>query len=175
MNEAIKVLKLRKAAGVDKVLAELIKHLSTKTRNRLLQIFKKVVKKKETQGNSLTNQKTVDRFYCYATRLKIFERWIMKIIFSMIKWKLLKQQAGFRGGKSCTGQILNVAQFIEEGYEKGKITGVAFVDLSAAYDSVNHQLLLKKIYDITKEYKLVEILKDRRFCITLQGKNSRWR
>jgi len=38
---------------------------------------------------------------------------------------------------------------------------------------------LKKVYDITKDFGFVELLrsmlKDRRFYVTLQGRNSRWR
>jgi hypothetical protein len=77
------------------------------------------------------------------------------------------------------GQILNLVQHIEDGFEKGKVTGVAFVDLTAAYDTVNHNRLLYKLYAETKDYKLVQtigmLLSNRRFYVTLQGRNSRWR
>lgn len=58
----------------------------------------------------------------------------------------------------------------------GKVTKAAFVDLSAAYDTVNHRLLLKKVhivYDTTKVHKLGELLKGRRLYVTLQGRNSK--
>ena len=32
---------------------------------------------------------------------------------------------------------MNPTQHIEDGYQRGMITGAAFVDLSAAYDTVN--------------------------------------
>ncbi|KAJ3607639.1 hypothetical protein NHX12_024690 [Muraenolepis orangiensis] len=48
---------------------------------------------------------------------------------------LIPEQAGFRPGKSTTSQVLNLTQYIEDGYEEGMVTGVVFVDLSAAYDS----------------------------------------
>lgn len=43
----------------------------------------------------------------------------------------------------------------------GKVTGAMFVDLSAAYtyETVSHSLLLKKVYDMTKDHELVELLK----------------
>lgn len=72
-----------------------------------------------------------------------------------------------------------LTQYIEDGFEKSNIKTAAFVDLSAAYDTVNHRILMKKVYDIIKDFGFVEllrsILKNRRFYVTLQGRNSRWR
>jgi len=92
---------------------------------------------------------------------------------------LIKQQAGFRAGKSTTGQLLNLTQYIEDGYEEGVITGTVFVDLSAAYDTVNHKLLLNKIYSITNDVRFTDLigrmLANRRFYVELNGRKSRWR
>jgi len=71
---------------------------------------------------------------------------IMNCIKKQVERKCIAKQAGFRPGKSCTGQVLNLYKYIEDGYENKKITGVVLVVLSAAYDTVNHNLLLKKIY-----------------------------
>ena len=61
-----------------------------------------------------------------------------------IEQHLIKEQACFRSGKSCTSQPLNLTQHIEDGYEEGMITGTPFADLSAAYDTVNHRFLIQK-------------------------------
>ena len=66
---------------------------------------------------------------------------------------IIQEQSGFRSGKSCTSQLLNLTQHIEDGFEKSAITGTVFVDLSAAYDTVNHKLLLNKLYDLTRDGK----------------------
>ena len=49
---------------------------------------------------------------------------------------------------------------VEDGYQKGKITETAFADLSAACDTVNHRLLIQKLYNTTQDNTLcrVEIL-----------------
>ena len=57
---------------------------------------------------------------------------------TIIDHQLIPEQAGFRPGQSCTGQILNLTQHIEDCFERGCITGVVFVDLTTAYDTVNH-------------------------------------
>ena len=93
--------------------------------------------------------------------------------------KLIPEQAGFRPGKSCTSQLLNLTEHIEDGYEKRLITGAVFVDLSAAYDTVNHRRLLSKVLERTGDVHLTDLirtmLESRRFFVALNGKKSRWR
>ena len=61
------------------------------------------------------------------------------------------------------------------------ITGSAFVDLSAAYDTVNHRLLIRKLYDFTEGSSLCtcrviqNMLTSRRFYVELNNDRSRCR
>ena len=114
--------------------------------------------------------------HCY----KLFERLILNRMLPVLEDNLIPEQAGFRPGKSCTGQLLNLAQFIEDGFQRKLKTGVVFVDLTAAFDTVNHRALLGKIYSFTNgDQKLTNIiqclLSNRRFYVDLNGKKSRWR
>ena len=97
----------------------------------------------------------------------------------MLEQHLIKEQAGFRPGKSCTSQLPNLTQHIEDGYQKGMITGAAFVDLSAAYDTVNHRILIQKLYNTTQDSHLCRVfqnmLSNRRFYVELNNERSRWR
>ena len=92
---------------------------------------------------------------------------------------LIKEQAGFRPWKSCCSQLLNLTQHIEDGYQRGMITGAAFVDLSATYDTVNHRFLIRKVYDFTKDSPLCRVLQNMlsssRFYVELNNGRSRWR
>ena len=76
-------------------------------------------------------------------------------------------------------QLLNLMEHIEDGYEKRLITGAVFVDLSAAYDTVNHRRLLSKVLEMTGDVQLTDLihtmLENRRFFVVLNGKKSRWR
>ena len=89
------------------------------------------------------------------------------------------QSAGFRAGRSCAGQVLNLTQYIEDGYETRNITGAVFIDLTAAYDTINHRALLLKVGQMIKNTKIVHIieslLRNRRFFVEMDGKQSRWR
>ena len=82
-------------------------------------------------------------------------------------------------GKSCTSQPLNLTEHIEDGYAKRLTTGAVFVDLCAAYDTVNHRRLLSKVLEMTGDVHLTDLirtmLESRRFFVALNGKKSRWR
>ena len=92
---------------------------------------------------------------------KLCERLILNRLSPVIEHVLIPEQAGFRPGKSCT------TQHIEDGFETGKITGIVLVDLSAAYDTVNHRRLLEKVYNMKRDYRLMfmirTLLENRRF------------
>ena len=59
------------------------------------------------------------------------------------------------------------------------ITGAAFVDLSATYDTVNHIILIQKLHNITQDSPLCRVtqnmLSKRRFYVELNNERSRWR
>ena len=59
------------------------------------------------------------------------------------------------------------------------MTDAIFVDLSAAYDTINHRKLLHKLLEITKNSSLTKfmqtMLSDRRFYVILHGKRSKLR
>ena len=64
----------------------------------------------------------------------------------------------------------------EKSFQEKKITGVIFIDLSAAYDTINHNLLLSKLQKLTSDSKLVKtietILRNRRIFVTLEKKKT---
>ena len=59
------------------------------------------------------------------------------------------------------------------------ITGATFVDLSAACDTVNHRILIHKLYNTTHDSQLCRVfqnmLSNRRFYVELNNERSRWR
>ena len=97
---------------------------------------------------------------------KLYERLIQNIIAHTIDIYLIKEQAMFRPGKSCISQLLKPIQHITDGFQEGAITGTAFVDMSAAYNTVNHRLLIQTLYNTTqdnKPYRVIQnILSNRR-------------
>ena len=111
--------------------------------------------------------------------LRMYERMVMARISPRVEEELTQDQAGFRPGRSTCGQLLNLTQYIEDGFETKDITGTVFVDLTAAYDTVNHRILLLKVAKMMRNKPIVNIIKsllsNRRFFVEMDGKKSRWR
>ena len=89
---------------------------------------------------------------------------ILNRIAPTIEQHLIKEHAGFKPGKSCTSQLLNLIQHIKDGYQESMITETAFVYLSVTYDTSqleatwsqeitscqvwNHPTFLQKSYNV---------------------------
>ena len=193
LSGAIKDIKNNKAAGLDDILCEQIKHLGSAALQWLLDVFNECMRTniipkiwrksrviallKPCKDPASPNSYRPISLLCHTYTL--FERLILNRVASFVDEHLIPEQAGFRPGKSCTSQLLNLTQFIEDGYEEGIITGAAFVDLSAAYDTVNHIILTRKLFEITQDVRLTELiqnmLSNRRVYVDLVAQRSRWR
>ena len=117
--------------------------------------------------------------FIYGISYKLYERLILNRVSPLLEQHLIKEQAGVRPGKSCTSQLLNLTQHIEDGYQIGMITGAAFVDPSAAYDTVNHRIIIQKLYNTTQDSQLCRVfqnmLSNGRFYVELNNERRRWR
>ena len=62
---------------------------------------------------------------------------------------------------------------------KKDVNRCAFVDLSAAYDTVQHRLMIRKLMDITGDIDICQVMQgllvNRRFFVQLNDKKNRWR
>jgi hypothetical protein len=88
-------------------------------------------------------------------------------------------QAGFRKNRSCTEQVLALTSPIEAGFQRKLKTGVVFINLIAAYDSVWSDGLMLKFMLFLPCAKLSNLLNNmlsnRFFQVFLGDKSSRWR
>jgi retron-type reverse transcriptase len=190
---AMKSLKNGKAAGIDDLTVEQIKHLGPKARNWLLELYNtclsslkipKAWRKSKViallkPGKDPSEAKSYRPISLLCHSYKLLERLLLNRLVPIVEPQLIPEQAGFRPGKSCTSQTLKLTQHIEDGFELGMITGVVFVDLTAAYDTVNIQRLLSKVAGMTGDAGFINILREllhnRRFQVHLQTEKSRWR
>ena len=183
LDIGIRVLKNGKAPGLDDIQTELIKHFGPKVRDWLLRFFNNNTETKQISklwrqtkvmallkpGKDPSVAKSFRPISLLCHTYKLFERLILNRIAEHVDAKLTPKQAGFR-------PLLNLTEHIEDGYEKRLITGAVFVDLYAAYDTVNHRRLLGKVVEMTGDvhltYLIRTMLESRRFFVVLNGKNE---
>ena len=59
---------------------------------------------------------------------------------------IYKQQFGFRPKHSTTHAIISITEKIREALDNGKFACGVFVDLQKAFDTVNHEVPVQKLY-----------------------------
>ena len=191
LQNSLNHLKNGKAAGLDEILTEEIKNFGPVTTQWVVSLLNACARThrlprlwRQARVVALlkpgpSSPKSFIPFSLLCHLYKLYERLILNRLSPTIQHVLIPEQAGFRPGKSCTAQASNLTQHIEHGFETGKITGIVLVDISAAYDTVNHRRLLEKVYTITRDYRVMcmirTLLENRRFFVELGGKRSRWR
>ena len=111
---------------------------------------------------------------------KILERVVLDYLFVHVSPVLCNEQHGFIPGKSCT---TNLAVFLKTAWEAisdGYQTDAIYTDYSAAFQSVNHALIIHKLkhsyhlQDIALKW-FVSYLSDRRQRVIVNGKTSDWK
>ena len=190
LDEGIKTIKLGKASGLDSITAV---NFGPNTRQWLRELLNtcvtslkipKIWKKAKVvallkPGKDPTSPKSYRPISLLCCLYKLYERLIMTRIQPTVDDQLSQDQAGFRPGRSCCGQVLNLTQYIEDGFEKRLKTGAVFVDLTAAYDTVNHRALLLKVAKMVNNSTIVRVieslLNNWRFFVEMNSKQSRWR
>ena len=137
-------LKNNKAAGIDNVLVEQLNNLGPNTHKWLLAMLNNCFTQNKIPtiwrkskiiailkpGKDFATPKNYRPISLLCHTYKLYKRLILNRIAPTIEEHLIKEQAGFRHGKSCTSQLLNLTQHIEDGYQLGKITGTAFEGFS---------------------------------------------
>ena len=79
---------------------------------------------------------------------KIFEKIMFKRISSFIeKYDILFDlQFGFRSKHSTSHALISITEKIRSALDNGNIACGIFIDLQKAFDTVNHDILIKKLY-----------------------------
>ncbi|CAJ1061372.1 Hypp2004 [Xyrichtys novacula] len=163
LETALGKLKPRKTAGIDDILAEMLQHLGPKAKTWLLKMLNTCMAQKTIPpvwrqakvvaipkpAKDPSSPKSYRPISLICITYKLYERLLLQRLMPLIDTKLTKDQAGFRLGHSCARQLLNLTQHIEDGFEGKLITGAAFIDLTAAYDTVQHRTVVRKLLDMT--------------------------
>lgn len=191
ISKAIKDTKTGKAAGIDGIYPEFLKHCGPNALRWLTEFFNNIVQTgslptvfKRTKiiailkpGKTGKHPEDFRPIALLSVCYKLLERLILNRIKPIVEEKIPVEQAGFRPKRSCSDQVLAVATHIERGFEEKKKSTAVFIDLSSAYDTVWRQGMLLKFLRFIPCKKLATLLNNmlanRHIEVHLNGKKSR--
>ena len=110
--------------------------------------------------------------------IKIFERIIRDDLISFLEQNnlLCRNQHGFRKARSCLTQLLLHIDIVLSNLLENKDTDVIYLDFAKAFDKVDHQILLKKLYNYGVRGKLLTwlhcYLSNRHQTVVIDGEHS---
>jgi len=133
LKEAVQDMKDNKAAGIDELRVEQIKHFGQRTLAWILELMNNCVTSMQIPkcwrkarvvallkpGKDPTEAKNYRPISLLCHLFKVLERMILKRISDYVDKALINEEAGFRPGRSCCRQVLNLTRYIEDGYERG--------------------------------------------------------
>ena len=92
---------------------------------------------------------------------------------------LSDEQYGFRPGRSCATQLLNVLQEWTDYIECNESWDTVYLDLAKAFDKVSHTRLINKIKSFGIDGHVIswleDFLKNRQQCVSINSKSSSWK
>ena len=79
---------------------------------------------------------------------KIYEKVLYKRLYSFLSTNkvLYESQYGFRSNHSTIHAVCELVEDILKGYEEKEHTLAVFIDLSKAFDTINHEVLIQKLW-----------------------------
>ena len=197
LKSFIKNLKKLKAPGWDKIQNEHIIYGGTPILQMLLHLFNNIVDKEYTplswkkgiiipifkgQGKSRSN---IDH-YRPVTLLPVIQKLYEKVIQDRIDKFLIaknidfpnKQQQGFQKGLGCLTAEFNFQEVLQYNIDRGGRTYVACMDIRKAYDTVWHNALFMKIYQlgiVGKIWRIIVSMYDKlQSVISINNQYSDW-
>lgn len=191
ISEALKETKTGKAAGLDGVFPEFLRHCGPRTLSWLTSFYNEVLRSgqlptmfKQTKivailkpGKEGLNPEDYRPIALLSVCYKLLERLIHNRIKPVVEELLPIEQAGFRSGRSCCDQVLALTTHIEYGFEHHKKSIATFIDLSSAYDTVwRHGMILKflRFVDSAMLANLLNTMLSNRFVeVHLNGQRTR--
>lgn len=186
-------LKIKNCEGYDRLPQRIFKDGINHLVNPLTCLFKLIYDKKKIPDQwkiakvspipkkgsktEISNYRPISNL-CSAS--KIFEKLILKRLVELQDTNKVditgKQQHGFKKNKSTASAGLLLQSIIAKHVDVNELVGMASLDLSAAFDMVNLELLIKRLRIVGIPADVVDLIKiwleDRCFYVSIDGKNS---
>ena len=96
--------------------------------------------------DSSVNKGTIDQ-YQYSHVSKIFEKVIYRQLYEYLQDNSLlnTHQSGFRSTHSTLTALLETTNNWSINIDNGLLNGVLFIDLKKAFDTIDHEIILRKL------------------------------
>ena len=193
LNTAINKLKKKKSPGPDGITNEMIIHLDTTARLKLLEIFnlsweegrvpqmwkEAIMIPIHKKGKDKTKSSSYRPISLTSCVVKTMERIVnRRLMFHLETGKnISEEQAGFRQFRSTEDQVTYLSQEIEDAFQEKKVLFATWIDLQKAFDKVWTDGLLVKAQRCGvggRMYKwLTSFLHNRKARVTVDGKLSK--
>ena len=163
VDKEIRLMSNNKATGLDDVSSKILKLARPAIVNSLTYIINVSLtsgvfpnKWKEARvtplhkGGDLSNTNNYRPISILTVVSKIIEKAVHGHLYSYVSshGMINEHQSGFRPGHSTETALVNMVDDWLVNINKGKMTGVVLIDLKKAFDTVNHDILLKKLRNI---------------------------
>ena len=188
-------IKPRKAVGIDLLPNEIIKNHNLA---EVLQVFfqtcfdrsivptawrqaiiKPIPKSSEDDNRIPSNYRGISLLSCVS---KLFTKILSTRLTTYLddRGGLVEEQNGFRTGRSCTEHIFTLQSVIQSRQCNNLSTFVTFIDFSKAFDRINRESLLYKLFNNPcpidgKMYSIIKTLyTDTESCININEYRTDW-
>ena len=153
-------LKVNKAAGLDRIPARLLKDAEAELAPSITYLVNKSISDgivpdlwKVARVTPLykSDDKLQVENYRPISVLPVLSKVVERVVHSQLNAHLhqldflYQHQYGFRRGHSTEQAITQLNNWVLQSMVKGKVTGLLFVNISKAFDSLNHKVLLHKL------------------------------
>jgi len=153
--KALRKLKNNKAAGLDEITAELLKHGKERVAQELTHLFNRLWHAEDVPEE--WRQGIIIPLPCLSgcnnwrgiTILSVPGKAFCSIILNRLKTeldqRLREEQAGFRSGRSCAEQILTLRNITDQSRKWQKPVFINYIDFKKAFDSIHRNALWKML------------------------------
>ena len=160
IKNIIRDLPYKTSSGFDNISNVLLKKLSTSIENPLSIIFNKSLiegkfPEEMKKADIIPLYKSKDEHECtnyrpislLLTISKLLEKIVYRRTYNFLEntGQLYNSQYGFRQGHSCENAVSELVADIIKGKQEGLYTVAMFLDLSKAFDTLEHTVLIKKL------------------------------
>lgn len=172
VSRAVQKLKNNKAAGIDRISAEMLKAGGEVVEERLHSLIQKIWMEESIPEDWRRSELTVlykkgDTRECKNYRgislLSVVGKAFAWIVLSRmqkaVEQRLRENQAGFRRGRGCIDHIFTLRILIEKCLEFKIPAIITFVDFKAAFDSVHRPSLWRILREYGVPEKIVNIIR----------------